>query len=98
MTKPNRAKVADLMRRQAPADLARVGDMPMLAIAQAAPAPTRKPVAEVAEPANRRVKLSLTATQEAALKKKAGDVPLARWIVRYLVRNGVISKHVDGSG
>lgn len=91
MTKSNRSNVADLMRRQAPADLTRAGDMPMLAAApDATPTPMRKAIGPAMEPANHRVKLSLTASQEAALREKAGDVPLARWIVLHLERQGII--------
>jgi hypothetical protein len=58
---------------------------------------TRKPAIAQAEPADRRMKLSLTAAQEVALKEKAGDVPLARWVVRCLEQQGLIPLVARGS-
>jgi hypothetical protein len=78
-----RSNVAALAKRADHDALLRTGAIDTLTRKAAAPRAQ-------AEPANRRVKLSLTATQEAALKEKAGDVPLARWVVRCLERQGVI--------
>jgi hypothetical protein len=80
MTDP-RSNVAALAKRADHDALLRTGPIDTL---------TRKPAIAHAEPADRRVKLSLTATQEAALKEKAGDVPLARWVALYLQRQGII--------
>lgn len=85
---PSRTNVGTLMRRPDPAELLRTGDLELLtAKKRVGQARLAKPVQE---PANRRVGLSLTASQEEALKKKAGDVPLSRWVVRYLERQRII--------
>lgn len=93
MTEPHkRINVGNLMRRPDPANLVRTGDLELLRAGKAPkhhPKPEHAPAA-IQEPANRRIGLSLTATQEEALKKKAGDVPLSRWVVRYLERQRII--------
>lgn len=93
MTEPHkRINVGNLMRRPDPANLVRTGDLELLRAKQAPshpPEPQSHSTA-IQEPANRRIGLSLTATQEEALKKKAGDVPLSRWVVRYLERQRII--------
>lgn len=89
---PPRMNVGTLMRRPEPAELLRTGDLQLLSHAKT-PVPTSKPIRPpkpIQEPANRRVGLSLTASQEEALLKTAGDVPLSRWVVRYLERQGII--------
>lgn len=89
---PSRMNVGTLMRRPDPAELLRTGDLELLTAkkgtGQAGHA--TRPAKPAQEPANRRVGLSLTASQEGALKEKAGDVPLSRWVVRYLERQRII--------
>ncbi len=91
MTDP-RSQVAALASRPDHAKLLRPHAVDSLtaprpaSVVAAKPAPARPQ----AEPADRRVGLCLTARQETALKAKAGDVPLARWITRHLERQGII--------